>query len=338
MGTINVPGKRRRKAASESSVSFALLPYPLATGKSLLCGHVNFTSCSSRACRSYKSGWGVCAARRLVTIATPKKVWRSNRATDPETMTARSPLGDENKALHTEEENSRNLEVLRNTCKYRIAVWHLTMTSYYAGLIFSFFIATIPLIPVLSGKIPPIGGPFKYLTHINLWLQLLFFGLQLAADLGCVLKERIQKFSSYVFTILVFPTSALIVTTFWPIYAIDRNLIYPEYLDSYIPWYLNQLWHTAILLWVLCELYIVNHDFPSSLVAFITILLFSTMYTGWVFYIYGTTGHWVYTFLEHLSPLQLALFFTSAIFWNFGLHLAGKYLSYSLWSAHAKLE
>jgi len=257
-------------------------------------------------------------------------------------MSSRRPLHIENQPLHSEEERSSsgNIEakVSRSTQKFRMVpfFWHLVMTSLHIWLIFSFFKTAIELIPILSGKFSFFGGPFKYLTHINLWIQLLFFGLQLTADLGCVMKKSIQKLSSFIFTLLAFPTSALIVTTFWPIYAIDRNIIFPEILDKYFPWYINHLWHTAVLLWALCEIYLVNHQFPSTLVAFITILLFSTLYVAWVCFIYGVTGHWVYIFLEHLSPMQLALFFTSATFLNFGLHLAGKHLSYWFWGAQAK--
>ena len=212
--------------------------------------------------------------------------------------------------------------------------WHAAMVFFYLWLFYhagrTLSVANIAIIKGLN--ITTFGGPFKYLTHINQWLQLLFFSLQLVADLSpCRWKKNIQRASSFIFTTLVFPTAAEIAIVFWIIYTIDRNLIFPELFDEFLPWYMNHFWHTTIILWVMCEVYLVNHKFPGALVAGITMLTFNSIYIVWLFYIYAVTGHWVYPFLGYLSPLEQAVFFVSNMFLAFGLHLAGKKLSYLCW-------
>ncbi len=219
-------------------------------------------------------------------------------------------------------------------------LWHLTMAGFYSALLFAGMKMSMGHERILSrdGKIPAIGGPFKYMTHINLWVQLLFFGFQMLADNCSLINGNMQKVSSFLFTTVAFPMSAVVVITFWPIYSIDRNLVFPEYYDIVYPWYMNHFWHTTVLLWVLVEICLFNHQFPNNLAAGVSMLTSSSLYICWVVYINVTTGHWVYSFLEHLSPLQVAIFFICTIFISFGLYLVGKLVSCLRWGVKPKLN
>ena len=209
---------------------------------------------------------------------------------------------------------------------------HAAMVLFYSLVLCYGYKLSLANIRILSldGKIPAFGGAFKNLTHINLWLQLLFFSLQLVADLSPG-RLNIQRASSFIFTTLAFPIAAEITIIFWIIYGIDRNLIFHEVYDDVFPWYMNHFWHTTILLWVLCEVYLVKHKFPSTVVAGITIFVFNSIYIGWLYSIYAATGYWVYAFLGYLSPLQQTIFFSLAMCLMFGLYFAGKKLSYLCW-------
>ncbi len=256
--------------------------------------------------------------------------WLHKRSAPHITIMARRPLAA--RGDYTRQESVVVIENSEPTTKHAFSrlsvVWHATMFLFYVLLIIFGLKMSVDLLPYLKGRVPTIGGPFKYLTHINLWLQLLFFGLQLAADLGCLCKKRMQKVSSFIFATLALPTSATIVVTFWSVYFIDRNLIFPEFFDKVFPWYMNHFWHTTIVVWVLCELYLVSHQFPGTLIGAITIIFFNSIYISWIFFIYGKTGHWVYPFLERLSPVQLVLFFASSMFMTFGFYYVGKCLSH----------
>lgn len=212
--------------------------------------------------------------------------------------------------------------------------WHASMVLFYSLLLYYGIHVRKSNQHIIDpdGRIPAVGGLFKYLTHINQWIQLAFFTIQLLTDVTpCRYKAKLQKVSSFIFTTLTFPGSALVATTFWGIYAIDRKYIYPEIFDKFVPGYLNHFWHTTILLWVLCEIYLVLHEFPTTAMASIAIFTFGFVYIGWIFYIFFTASWWVYPFMKHLPPVFLSLFFGVSLFYLLGLFLVGKYISYTRW-------
>lgn len=216
--------------------------------------------------------------------------------------------------------------------------WHASMVLFYSLLLYHGIKVRHSNMHVLdpTGKIPAVGGLFKYLTHINQWVQLLFFSMQLLTDITpCKYKAKLQKASSFVFTTAAFPCSALVASTFWGIYAFDRRYIYPEVFDTFVPSYLNHFWHTTIVLWVLCEIYLVCHEFPSTAAASVAIFSFGSIYIGWIFYIFFTANWWVYPFMKYLPPAALSLFFGVSLFYMLGLFFVGKFASQMCWGTSA---
>lgn len=45
----------------------------------------------------------------------------------------------------------------------------------------------------------------------------------------------IRKLRDYVFSTLAFPVALHVAITFWGLYAIDRELVFPKVLDSFFP-------------------------------------------------------------------------------------------------------
>jgi len=212
--------------------------------------------------------------------------------------------------------------------------WHASMVLFYSLLLYHGIRVRHANMHILdpTGKIPPVGGLFKYLTHINQWIQLIFFSIQLLTDITpCLYKAKLQKISSFLFTVFAFPGSTLVASVFWGIYAVDRKYIYPEVFDKFVPSYLNHFWHTTILLWVLCEMYLVRHEFPTTSKAAVAIFLGSSLYVSWLFYIFVSTGWWVYPFMKYLPPAVLSVFFAVCIFFLLGLYLLGKFISTCRW-------
>ena len=223
---------------------------------------------------------------------------------------------------------------LRNPLAWLAVPWHVVMVVFYSLLLYHGRNLVFSNMGIMdpTGKIPALGGHFKYLTHINQWVQLVFFSLQLLNDITpCRYKKGLQKISSFLFTTLAFPVSALVTLTFWGLYAIDRRLVYPEVFDTFVPGYMNHFWHTTILLWVVCEIHFVFHEFPNIANAACSVFLFGSIYIGWVVYIFATTNWWVYPFMKLLSPVVMVLFFASCLFVTLGFHLVGKAISYFRW-------
>lgn len=104
------------------------------------------------------------------------------------------------------------------------------------------------------------GGKFKYLTYINLvrrtflifqWIliisshfqiiQIIYFVIALLNDLfgTCLLTPRnapiIRKLRDYVFATFAFPIVFNVGVTFWTLYSINRELVFPKLLDVFFP-------------------------------------------------------------------------------------------------------
>lgn len=221
--------------------------------------------------------------------------------------------------------------------------WHLAMVAFYCLLLRhssnlmdndEFRLTVDP-----EGKVPRMAGRFKFLSHINCWVQLGFFSIQLLADLSPgPFKTRLQRLSHLIFTTVALPMATLVTFIFWGLYAVDRKLIYPEVYDKVVPSYMNHFWHTTILVWVLCEVYLVHHHFPSTAWAAASVFVYGSAYNMWLVYIYVMTGWWVYPFMKHLPPYGMALFLSSAMFLGLGLYLLGKWVARLRWGTTTHLD
>jgi hypothetical protein len=88
-------------------------------------------------------------------------------------------------------------------------------------------------------KIDAFGGRFKFLTFLTLCILTFYYIVAFLTDVVPLLRSRCQSFVDWLFTTIVFPISLIVGIFFWSIYAIDRNLIYPEFMDKHIPSHLN---------------------------------------------------------------------------------------------------
>jgi hypothetical protein len=220
--------------------------------------------------------------------------------------------------------------------------WHLVMVVFYVLLLRAGAgLMTKELGKALDpeGKIPWFGGRFKFLTHINEWIQLGFFTIQLLADLSPgPFKKRLQRLSDLLFTTLAFPLAMFVTFSFWGLYALDRKLVYPEVFDEFVPFYINHFWHTTILVWVLFEVYLHHHHFPSTAWAVASVFVYGSAYNAWVVYIYIMTEWWCYPFMRLLPPYLMALFFASCMFVCLGFYFLGRYIAKLRWGRITLLD
>ncbi|OCT60241.1 androgen-induced gene 1 protein [Xenopus laevis] len=187
------------------------------------------------------------------------------------------------------------------------------------------------------------GGRWKYLTFINQVLQTVFFAICVLADLAQLLLRKKKKLSSFLlqlrdgtFAILAFPIGVFVVTSFWSIYAYDRELVYPKVLDSIIPQWLNHCMHTVVLPLLLIELFACSHRYPSRKRGISIMAIFSLFYMAWVLWIHHASGIWVYPLLAKLNAVGLAVFFTVAMLVTVPFYCLGELLTSFRWGTPQK--
>ncbi|XP_036389293.1 androgen dependent TFPI regulating protein 1 isoform X1 [Megalops cyprinoides] len=185
------------------------------------------------------------------------------------------------------------------------------------------------------------GGRWKYLTFINLVMQTAFFGFCFVTDMVQMLlpaksahggiPSLFIRIRDAIFTVLAFPIGTFVFMSFWSIYAYDRELVYPKFLDDIIPIWLNHALHTVILPLLLVQLYLQPHRHPSRTKGILGLALFAALYLAWVLWVHYASGIWVYPIMAKLSPLGLVLFLAVAALTMAPLYLLGEKLNQARW-------
>ncbi|XP_063115952.1 androgen-dependent TFPI-regulating protein isoform X2 [Cavia porcellus] len=210
-----------------------------------------------------------------------------------------------------------------------------TSTCLYHFILLNWYIFLNYYIPQL-GAIFQDGAQSKYLTLLNLLLQAVFFGVAFLDDVLKRIKKRkdikfITAFRDLFFATLAFPIGTFVFLAFWTIYLYDRELIYPKTLDGIFPVWVNHAMHSFILLFLLIEIILRPHHYPSKTTGFILLAVGSIGYIWRILWLYSKTGHWVYPVLEKLSPVGLAAFFFLSYISTVSFFLLGERLNHWKW-------
>lgn len=182
------------------------------------------------------------------------------------------------------------------------------------------------------------GGPWKYLTFINLWIQLFYFFIALLNHfVGTEAKTKpqsslLQTFRDGLFATLAFPIGIFVGTIFWGLYAINRNLIFPTILDMYIPTYVNHMLHTTVIPIQIWELVRTFHVYPSRRKGMAVTGLFCFGYLVWICCIACFGGFWVYPIFKKLTPEQRAAFMLGCAVLGGVLYVLGEFLNSCIWA------
>ncbi|XP_069807747.1 androgen-dependent TFPI-regulating protein-like [Dendropsophus ebraccatus] len=184
------------------------------------------------------------------------------------------------------------------------------------------------------------GGRWKYLTFLNQILQTAFFGICVLCDLLQLCLSNRNRFCSVltrlkdcIFATLAFPLGVFVFTSFWSIYAYDRELVYPKHLDSVIPLWLNHAMHTFILPLVLIELFVCSHHYPSKKNGVGVLLVFAIAYVSWVHWVHYAADIWVYPILAKLDAVGMLVFFASSFFIMLAFYWLGEWLTRLRWGS-----
>ncbi|XP_034754734.1 androgen-dependent TFPI-regulating protein [Etheostoma cragini] len=186
--------------------------------------------------------------------------------------------------------------------------YHFAAFSWYAFVVKS-------LAAKNGEKLPPgifvYGGPWKYLTFLNLLLQMSFFGLAALNDLQPWEKSKsaLNRCKDLLFSVFAFPVGMFVVLLFWTLFAYDRELVYPATIDTFFPPWINHAMHTFVLPILLGEVLVQPHIYPQTKHALAALGGVGLAYLFWIIWVYLSVGIWVYPLLGHFSTAGLMGFF-----------------------------
>ncbi|XP_076675291.1 androgen-induced gene 1 protein isoform X2 [Andrena cerasifolii] len=191
--------------------------------------------------------------------------------------------------------------------------------------------------PTLSRMHNSYGGKFKFLTFWDAIIQAVYFFICLLNDLfgtnAANVKKPpfIRKLKDYIHAVLSFPLSMFVGITFWSLMLIDRELVFPKFLDAYFPWWLNHLMHTMIMVSTITETLIAPRTYPKRSKGLLGLVMFLLIYLVWVHIIYIKSGVWVYPVMEVLTlPLRI-LFFATLLAFSTTLYIIGESMDNLVW-------
>lgn len=129
--------------------------------------------------------------------------------------------------------------------------------------------------------------------------------------------------------------------TFWGLYAIDRELIFPKAIEKYYPVWLNHatvsthfssrniyktlfaLQHTLVAVLPFAELWFGKYKLPSKKLSLVILNAFMVVYLSVMLYLALVDDLWVYPFLNLLNWPQRIAFFAVCFISNCGFYYVG---------------
>jgi len=224
------------------------------------------------------------------------------------------------------------------TTDLKVRVFHAGLAAYYSFGTYYFLCRMNPP-PELIAMLAEAGlaqlNPFKFLTFWDMLIQSMYFSLAFYCDIydrsTTAKKSRIQQTRDYLFTTIAFTCAAVVTICFWALYAIDRNLIFPESLDSWFPSWVNHNIHTAPLFGVLLEMWLVPHTHPTRNKGLSTVCIFGASYLGFLLWTTWSSGMWTYPVLAMLPLWSKIAFLIGAYSMVCCFYIFGENLNKAIW-------
>lgn len=185
------------------------------------------------------------------------------------------------------------------------------------------------------------GGRFKFLTFINMLLQLLYFNMAAVTEFHEIVRKRKSEvFASvcdYTFACFVFPIGTTVSILFWGLYAADPYSCQTPDEAKQIPAWLNHYMHTFPLITIL-ELCFIRHKYPPRKKGMMSVLGFGVVYMVWILWVAFAADVWVYPFLRKLDSLSVAAFFAFAFAVALFIYLVGERVALRRWGQEVSME
>ncbi|XP_069705650.1 androgen-dependent TFPI-regulating protein-like [Periplaneta americana] len=192
-----------------------------------------------------------------------------------------------------------------------VVLLHHWFVAYYSSFVLDFHDADLQYVKDLN------RFPVAYVTTWNFAGHMLFFSvcaLQDAFGHRFTARNRIliQKIQDFLFTILVYPGTMLVLTTFWGFYFVDRELVLPRSADEFVPQWFNHSLHTFIFVAVLLEIMLTRKRLSGPLMTRVGLGFFCVGYDSVFLYISYVYGVSLYPFLYNVNSWVVKLLFLLA--------------------------
>ncbi|CAG9853823.1 unnamed protein product [Phyllotreta striolata] len=154
-----------------------------------------------------------------------------------------------------------------------------------------------------------------FFTNWTFVLQILFVCLASLDEISKLIgipsgiKNLLGKTRAFLFNALLFPCTLTVILTFWGIWYVDRELIFPKEIDEFFPSWMNHVLHSFIGVPLLLETLLPKKDhFIKFKPAAAALLIFCLVYQSLYFSIYFKDGIWLYPVYKVLDWPQRIIF------------------------------
>ncbi|CAG9773108.1 unnamed protein product [Ceutorhynchus assimilis] len=162
-------------------------------------------------------------------------------------------------------------------------------------------------------------GKYVGLLFFTTWtfiLQILFLLLAVSDETSKLanlksIQKSIEKIRHYLFSTLLLPSTLIVISVFWSIWHIDRELIFPKVIDNFYPSWLNHTLHTFIAVPIIIEMFIQfkNQQFEvSRTLCMIGLTIYCSVYQFLYLSVYFKHGIWLYPIYNVLNWTQRVIF------------------------------
>lgn len=188
------------------------------------------------------------------------------------------------------------------------------------------------------------GGPWQFLTFWNVNFQVFYFGLCAFIDVILSFNQRSKfggklcRFRDWFLAAVAFPFGTLVAVMFWSLYAIDRELVFPKWMDEVFPMWLNHVMHTAVVPFLLVDMYLIQHNYPSRKSGVTGTIFVGLAYLLWILYLGFVLDIWVYKVLKVLSGVHFVLFFVVAAVLLLCIYVFGEKVNSSMWGSKGRVN
>ncbi|XP_067623013.1 androgen-induced gene 1 protein isoform X2 [Eurosta solidaginis] len=229
-----------------------------------------------------------------------------------------------------------------------ITIIHLSALGQFAyGLYYNKFEIqrSYKLETSISRRLVPDGfeQKAKFLSYWSLIIQSIYFTISLINDFVGTNEvapkhtPAIRKIKDYLMATLAFPVALNVGITFWSLYAIDRELVFPRVLDAVFPNWLNHVVHTNIMVFAILELFTSFREYPKRSKGIVGLTIFLITYLVWIHIVKYYSGIWVYPVLEVLELPQRIVFFVAVLAFTLFLYILGEFVNNTVWNKELKL-
>ena len=186
------------------------------------------------------------------------------------------------------------------------------------------------------------GGRFKYLTFLNMLIQLIYYNASAVVDLHAITRKRKNEIFWFLcdrfFACFAFPIGVMVTMLFWGLYFADPHSCRTKEEAELIPVWFNHYSHTFPGICVFLELVLFKHEYPSRGAGLKAILGFCGLYTAWVLWIASVAGYWVYPFMKNMTVPAITCFLGVAHAFAAGIYIFGEVMSMRRWRSAEKKE